>query len=185
MVERVFLLDRKSAGKEARLPDLLVTPRADLSTKLIPRLQALRQESNGREVIGADYPAFPIRGIVEGLYGPPWSYSDRLDVIRFEGQHGMNIYICGPKDNPLSPQAVARAVSGRAVAAVRRAGSAGKCLDWLNHRFVAARRDLRAERPNRRFWLHWVNAGAVPRAAKSWAHSTPPGRPRNAARTRS
>jgi hyaluronoglucosaminidase len=51
-------------------------------------------------VIGADYPAFPIRGIVEGLYGPPWSYSDRLDVIRFEGRHGMNIYICGPKDNP-------------------------------------------------------------------------------------
>jgi hypothetical protein len=83
-----------------RIPDLLVTPPADLSTKLIPRFQALRQESKGREVIVADYPAFPIRGIVEGFYGPPWSYDDRLDVIRFEGQHGMNIYIYGPKDDP-------------------------------------------------------------------------------------
>ena len=57
-------------------------------------------EEGETEAIITDYPSFPIRGIVEGFYGPPWSHADRLDVLRFEGQHGMNIYIYGPKDDP-------------------------------------------------------------------------------------
>ena len=48
----------------------------------------------------ADYPSFPERGIVEGFYGTPWSSQDRLDVLRFEGQHGMNVYYYAPKDDP-------------------------------------------------------------------------------------
>jgi beta-N-acetylglucosaminidase len=83
-----------------RIQDLLATGAATLSTDLIPRPQSVRVQENGAEVVMADYPSFPIRGIVEGFYGPPWSHSDRLDVLRFEGQHGMNIYIYGPKDDP-------------------------------------------------------------------------------------
>jgi hypothetical protein len=83
-----------------RISDLLATEASKLSTDLVPRPQSVRLQENGAETIIADYPSFPIRGIVEGFYGPPWSHADRLDVLRFEGQHGMNIYIYGPKDDP-------------------------------------------------------------------------------------
>ncbi len=83
-----------------RVPDLLTTKVARLATDLIPRPQSVRLQEDGAEVILADYPSFPIRGIVEGFYGPPWSHTDRLDVLRFEGQHRMNLYIYGPKDDP-------------------------------------------------------------------------------------
>ena len=82
-----------------RIPDLLTTQVANLAA-VIPRPQSVHLQEDGAEVILADYPSFPIRGIVEGFYGPPWSHADRLDVLRFEGQHGMNIYIYGPKDDP-------------------------------------------------------------------------------------
>jgi hypothetical protein len=83
-----------------RIPDILATTAAKLSIDLVPRPQSVRLQKGGMEAIIADYPSFPIRGIVEGFYGPPWSHDDRLDVLRFEGQHGMNIYIYGPKDDP-------------------------------------------------------------------------------------
>jgi hypothetical protein len=83
-----------------RIPDLLATGASKLSTDLVSRPQSVRLQENGAEAVIADYPSFPIRGIVEGFYGPPWSHADRLDVLRFEGQHGMNIYIYGPKDDP-------------------------------------------------------------------------------------
>ena len=83
-----------------RIPDLLATDASKLPTDLIPRPQSVNLHENGAEVVIADYPSFPIRGIVEGFYGPPWSHADRLDVLRFEGQHAMNIYIYGPKDDP-------------------------------------------------------------------------------------
>lgn len=47
-----------------------------------------------------DFPSFPERGIVEGFYGKPWSHQDRLDMLRFEGEHGMNVYYYAPKDDP-------------------------------------------------------------------------------------
>ncbi|MGA2967532.1 MAG: beta-N-acetylglucosaminidase domain-containing protein [Terriglobales bacterium] len=83
-----------------RIPDLLATGASTLPTDLVPRPQSVRLQENGAEVVIADYPSFPIRGIVEGFYGPPWDHADRLDVLRFEGHHGMNIYIYGPKDDP-------------------------------------------------------------------------------------
>lgn len=43
---------------------------------------------------------FANRGVIEGFYGPPWSYQDRLDMIRFMGKVGMNMYFYGPKDDP-------------------------------------------------------------------------------------
>ena len=83
-----------------RIPGLLATGAAKLSTDLVPMPQSVRLQENGAEGIIADYPSFPVRGIVEGFYGPPWSHGNRLDVLPFEGQHGMNIYIYGPKDDP-------------------------------------------------------------------------------------
>jgi len=48
----------------------------------------------------ADYPDLPIRGVVEGFYGNPWSHQVRLSLIEFYGKFKMNSYIYGPKDDP-------------------------------------------------------------------------------------
>jgi len=87
-----------------RIPSLLATPPDKLSSELIPRPQSVRVVHQGAEAVIADYPSFPIRGIVEGFYGTPWSYDDRLDVLRFEGQQRMNTYIYAPKDDPYERQ---------------------------------------------------------------------------------
>ena len=52
----------------------------------------------------ADFPSFPVRGVVEGFYGEPWSHQDRLDMLRFESDHGMNSYYYAPKADPYHRQ---------------------------------------------------------------------------------
>ena len=42
----------------------------------------------------------PLRGIVEGFYGTPWTYEDRADLIKFSRRHHLNAYIYAPKDDP-------------------------------------------------------------------------------------
>lgn len=39
-------------------------------------------------------------GVVEGFYGRPWSHEDRLEMVRFLGEHGFNEYCYAPKDDP-------------------------------------------------------------------------------------
>jgi len=46
------------------------------------------------------HPRFPVRGIIEGFYGEPWSHEQRLDMIRFLGSHRMNTFAYAPKDDP-------------------------------------------------------------------------------------
>jgi hyaluronoglucosaminidase len=83
-----------------RVPDLLATWPANLSNQLIPRPQAVHIEGNGISAVIADFPSFPERGVVEGFYGTPWTHQDRLDILRFEGAHGMNVYYYAPKNDP-------------------------------------------------------------------------------------
>ncbi len=45
-------------------------------------------------------PGFTSKGVIEGFYGPPWSYQDRLDLLRFMGRVGLNTYFYAPKDDP-------------------------------------------------------------------------------------
>ena len=102
LVKQIRITAESSTGLHnalLRIPEVLKTAPADLLTKLLPRLQAVRRGNDG-EVVLADYPAFQIRGVIEGFYGPPWSHEDRLDMLRFEGQHSMNTYIYAPKDDP-------------------------------------------------------------------------------------
>lgn len=42
----------------------------------------------------------PIRGIVEGFYGQPWTLADRMNLLEFSGRVGLNAYIYAPKDDP-------------------------------------------------------------------------------------
>lgn len=42
----------------------------------------------------------PIRGVVEGFYGTPWTQKQRVDIIKFCEKVGFNAYIYAPKDDP-------------------------------------------------------------------------------------
>jgi len=44
--------------------------------------------------------AFRLRGIVEGFYGPPWSFDARREVLSFVAALRMNAYVYAPKDDP-------------------------------------------------------------------------------------
>jgi hyaluronoglucosaminidase len=41
-----------------------------------------------------------VRGVIEGFYGRPWSHDERLDLIAFCGEHGLNTWVHAPKDDP-------------------------------------------------------------------------------------
>ena len=43
-----------------------------------------------------------VRGIVEGFYGRPWSPEQRLDMVDFIAELGMNTYVYSPKDDPFT-----------------------------------------------------------------------------------
>ena len=47
-----------------------------------------------------DYPDVAFRGTVEGFYGKPWGYEDRISQFKFYGKYKLNTYIYGPKDDP-------------------------------------------------------------------------------------
>ncbi len=85
-----------------RIPQLLAGLASGKVAELNPKPRVMITVEVGRNAsIGiADFPSFAVRGIVEGFYGTPWSHQDRLDLLRFEGQHGMNSYYYAPKDDP-------------------------------------------------------------------------------------
>ncbi|MGP4105946.1 beta-N-acetylhexosaminidase family protein [Virgibacillus sp. L01] len=64
----------------------------------------LIKKREGRDWIPAveirDWPEMPIRGSIEGFYGPPWTHEDRLSQLEFYGENKLNTYIYAPKDDP-------------------------------------------------------------------------------------
>jgi len=44
--------------------------------------------------------SFARRGVIEGMYGPPWSHPDRIRILRFEIAHHWNTYVHAPKNDP-------------------------------------------------------------------------------------
>lgn len=42
---------------------------------------------------------FGVRGVVEGFYGPPYTFPERDDLIAWLGCHGFNFYLYGPKND--------------------------------------------------------------------------------------
>lgn len=53
-----------------------------------------------QEVEITDYPSTETRGVIEGFYGNPWSFEDRLSQFEFYGKNKLNMYVYGPKDDP-------------------------------------------------------------------------------------
>lgn len=62
--------------------------------------QTIKAEPIRTEFTLIDWPEYPIRGIIEGFYGKPWTHEDRLSIIDFMGQYRMNNYVYAPKDDP-------------------------------------------------------------------------------------
>jgi hyaluronoglucosaminidase len=46
-----------------------------------------------------DWPAMPLRGTIEGFYGPPWTAADRLSHLDFLARTKQNVYVYSPKDD--------------------------------------------------------------------------------------
>lgn len=46
-----------------------------------------------------DWPTVPLRGLVEGFYGAPWSTADRLAQFDFLSATKQNVYVYSPKDD--------------------------------------------------------------------------------------
>ncbi len=66
-------------------------------------VQTLLQVMSQPEVMSVtvtDWPMTALRGVIEGFYGNPWSFDDRVSQFDFYGANKMNIYIYGPKDDP-------------------------------------------------------------------------------------
>lgn len=42
----------------------------------------------------------PLRGIIEGFYGPPWSPAERAAAVDRAADLGLNVYVHAPKDDP-------------------------------------------------------------------------------------
>jgi len=51
-------------------------------------------------VVVRDWPTLPVRGVIEGFYGVPWTHQARLDELDFLGRHKMNTYVYSPKNDP-------------------------------------------------------------------------------------
>ncbi|MEU7045707.1 beta-N-acetylglucosaminidase domain-containing protein [Streptomyces varsoviensis] len=66
--------------------------------QLLP--QTRRPYAHVQGVAVRDWPATPIRGVIEGFYGTPWSHKARLEQLDFDAAHKMNIYVYSPKDDP-------------------------------------------------------------------------------------
>src|SRR4029453_157266 len=54
---------------------------------------------------GVPSASFPVRGVIEGFYGNPWSHEQRLDLVDFLAAHGMNTLVYAPKDDALGRRA--------------------------------------------------------------------------------
>jgi len=66
-------------------------------------VQTLRQLLAGdtvEPVAITDWPATANRGVIEGFYGNPWSFTDRCRQFEFYGANKLDTYVYGPKDDP-------------------------------------------------------------------------------------
>ncbi|MFI9050948.1 beta-N-acetylglucosaminidase domain-containing protein [Streptomyces sp. NPDC053427] len=70
---------------------------AQTLTQLLPHRS--RPGARVQGTVVRDWPATPLRGVIEGFYGTPWSHAARLDQLDFYADHKMNIYVYSPKDD--------------------------------------------------------------------------------------
>ena len=125
--------------------DAGVTPRVFASSNIDDGRRDQRTPAGAARMTGAQYgvgktgtPAFAERGIVEGFYGRPWTHEQRLDMIRFIGERGMNRFVYAPKDDPLMRREWARPYDADDLARIarspRRASDTASSSSTASHR---------------------------------------------------
>jgi hyaluronoglucosaminidase len=66
-------------------------------------VQTLRQLITGRtlpEVVIRDWPSVPVRGTIEGFYGPSWSDQEIASQLAFYGASKLNTFVYSAKNDP-------------------------------------------------------------------------------------
>jgi hyaluronoglucosaminidase len=66
-------------------------------------VQTLRQlitHRTLRDVVIRDWPSTPVRGVIEGFYGPSWSDAEIASQLRFYGANKLNTFVYSAKDDP-------------------------------------------------------------------------------------
>ena len=65
--------------------------------------QTLRQIVQGPQLpalVVRDWPSLPVRGVVEGFYGPIWTTPSIVSMLDFLAAHKLNAFVYAPKDDP-------------------------------------------------------------------------------------
>jgi hyaluronoglucosaminidase len=65
--------------------------------------QTLRQIVQGPRLtalVVRDWPSLPVRGVVEGFYGPIWTTPAIVSMLDFLAAHKLNAFVYAPKDDP-------------------------------------------------------------------------------------
>ena len=66
-------------------------------------VQTLRQLITHRSVhavVVRDWPSIPVRGVIEGFYGPSWPDTEIASQLRFYGANKLNTFVYSAKDDP-------------------------------------------------------------------------------------
>ena len=66
-------------------------------------VQTLRQLITHRSVhavLVRDWPSIPVRGVIEGFYGPSWPDAEIASQLRFYGANKLNTFVSSAKDDP-------------------------------------------------------------------------------------
>ncbi len=86
-----------------------------------------------REGSAEDYPLFPVRGLIEGFYGKPWSDEERAGMLELLSRHNLNTYFYAPKDDPFHRLRWREPYSEAALARVAQiaAQTAACCMDFV------------------------------------------------------
>ncbi|MDD7305972.1 MAG: beta-N-acetylglucosaminidase domain-containing protein [Peptoniphilaceae bacterium] len=63
-------------------------------------LKRLEQVGKNKVFELTDYADIKTRGVIEGFYSIPWTYEQRMDMLKFMDQVFLNTYIYAPKDDP-------------------------------------------------------------------------------------
>lgn len=85
----------------------------------IRTLSQVWRDGTASQCAVVDWPAFPVRGVIEGFYGEPWTPEARAGMLRFLAAHRFNTFVYGPKDDPYHRGAWREPYPDAAFAAVR------------------------------------------------------------------
>lgn len=93
--ERYAIVTTRAAGDESRLQTQLHAVSERGALYALMTALAVPQPA-----VIVDWPAIPLRGLIEGYYGKPLSNSERLATLRRMGWLRQNLFLYGPKDDP-------------------------------------------------------------------------------------